>query len=83
MNEASLMPWIITDKDGSIISGHCTCMAGVGEVCSHVGALLFAVEVAVKIRTSKTVTEEKADWLLPSYTNFYLVNVYYKCAISI
>lgn len=66
MNEASLMPWIITDKDGSIISGHCTCMAGVGEVCSHVGALLFAVEVAVKIRTSKTVTEEKAYWLLPS-----------------
>ena len=58
MNEASLMPWIITDKDGSIISGHCTCMAGVGEVCSYDGALLFAVEVAVKIRTSKTVTEE-------------------------
>ena len=66
MNDASLRPWIIAEKDGCIVSGHCTCMAGIGEVCSHVGALLFAVEAAVKIRNTKTVTEEKAYWLLPS-----------------
>ena len=41
-------------------------MAGIGEVCSHNGALLFAVEAAVKIQNSKTVTEEKSYWLLPS-----------------
>ena len=37
-----------------------------GEVCSHVGALLFAIEATVKIRNSATVTEEKAYWLLPA-----------------
>jgi hypothetical protein len=41
-------------------------MAGTGEVCSHVGAVLFAVKAAVKIRNTKTVTQEKAYWLLPS-----------------
>ena len=41
-------------------------MAGLGEVCSHISALLFAIEATVKIRDSKTVTEEPAYWLLPS-----------------
>ena len=41
-------------------------MAGLGEACSHISALLFAVEATVKIRDSKTVTEEPAYWLLPS-----------------
>ena len=39
--------------------------AGIGKVCSHVGALLFAIEASVKIRNTKTVTEEKAYWMLP------------------
>lgn len=66
MNETPLLPWLIAETDGSVISAHCTCMAGTGEVCSHVGAVLFAVEAAVKIRNTKTVTQEKAYWLLPS-----------------
>lgn len=66
MNETPLLPWLIAETDGSVISAHCTCMAGIGEVCSHVGAVLFAVEAAVKIRNTKTVTQEKAYWLLPS-----------------
>ena len=41
-------------------------MAGLGESCSHVGALLFFIEAAVKIRDSRTVTEQKAYWMLPS-----------------
>ena len=41
-------------------------MAGLGETCTHVASLLFAIEATVKIRDSKTVTEEKAYWLLPS-----------------
>ena len=41
-------------------------MAGLGESCSHVGALMFYIEAAVRIRESKTVTQEKAYWLLPS-----------------
>lgn len=28
--------------------GHCTCMAGLGEVCSHIAAVLFSIETAVR-----------------------------------
>jgi hypothetical protein len=41
-------------------------MAGLGEACTHIAALLFAIEASVKLRDSKTVTEEKAYWLLPT-----------------
>ena len=41
-------------------------MAGLGESCSHAGALMFYIEAPVTIRESKTVTQEKAYWLLPS-----------------
>ena len=66
MNEKALKPWIISSKEGIIQSAHCDCMAGLGEVCSHVGALLFYVEHAYKLETSKTVTDKKAYWLPPS-----------------
>ena len=43
------------------------CMAGLGECCSHVGAVLFHVEFALNLRDPETCTEEKAYWLLPGY----------------
>ena len=33
--------WVVIQKDGAVLSGHCTCMAGISEVCNHVGALLY------------------------------------------
>ncbi|XP_041349329.1 uncharacterized protein LOC121368656 [Gigantopelta aegis] len=66
MSEKPLQPWLIVSKEGCILAAHCTCMAGLGEACTHVAALLFAIEATVKLRDSKTVTEEKAYWLLPS-----------------
>ena len=51
--------------DGDVLSAHCNCMAGLGESCSHIGAILFFV-ATVRIRDSKTVTEEKAYWMLPA-----------------
>ena len=41
-------------------------MAGLAEVCTHVAALLFWVEMSVKIHSSKTVTAQKAYWVTPS-----------------
>ena len=35
--------WICVKGDGEILYGHCSCMAGLGEVCSHVGAIMFYV----------------------------------------
>ncbi|KAL3866251.1 hypothetical protein ACJMK2_043566 [Sinanodonta woodiana] len=71
INYTCFQPWIISEKNGTIIAGHCTCMAGVGEVGSHIGPLLFAVEAAAKLRNSMTVTEEKSYWL-PSPVHKYM-----------
>ena len=46
---------------------HYNCMTGLGESCSHIGAVLSYTEYATRIRDSKTCTEEKAYWLLPGY----------------
>ena len=32
--------WVAVKKSGEVISGDCTCMAGLSEVCNHVGAVL-------------------------------------------
>ena len=55
---------MIALPNGRILAAHCNCMAGLNEVFSHVGALLFGIEATVKIRNSATVTEAKAYWLL-------------------
>jgi hypothetical protein len=41
-------------------------MAGFGETCSHVGALLFAVEAGVRINKAKTCTSLPCKWLMPT-----------------
>ena len=40
-------------------------MAGLGETCSHVASLLWAIEAGVHLRDSMTVTLKKAYWVLP------------------
>ena len=66
MNDTAHHPWIISKNNGTVLEGHCNCMAGLGESYTHVAALLFAIEASVRIRESKTCTEEKAYWMLPS-----------------
>ena len=66
LRETPLRPWVIVHKNGSVQAAHCDCMAGLGEACTHVAALLFAVEANVRVREIKTVTQEKAYWMLPS-----------------
>ena len=67
MIETPLHPWSIVENNGNILCAHCNCMAGLGDCCSHVGAVLFYVEFAVNLRDSKTCTKEKAYRLLPGY----------------
>lgn len=45
LNLAPLKPWVVIDHSGVVLCAHCNCMAGLGEVCSHVGATLFALEI--------------------------------------
>ena len=53
--------YIICSKDGVIEMGWCTCMAGQGLSCSHVGAILWKIEYAVRnSMTGLAVTDESA-----------------------
>ncbi|XP_070179085.1 uncharacterized protein [Littorina saxatilis] len=65
LNEPALSPWIIATSDGNILSAHCTCMAGVGETCTHVGALAFAVDTYTQTKERATCTGVKAYWKVP------------------
>ena len=64
LNESPHIPWVAINKEATnIIAAHCTCMAGLGESCSHIGALLFKVEAAVRCGYTKlTCTEEACKW---------------------
>ena len=66
MRDKPLIPWIVTEESGKVVAGHCNCMAGLGESCSHVGSLLWALEAGVRARDSMTVTQKKAYWVLPT-----------------
>ncbi|KAK3744269.1 hypothetical protein QZH41_019934 [Actinostola sp. cb2023] len=62
-----LKTWVIVKDDGEIVNAHCNCMAGLYESCSHVGAILYAVETSVRMRDTITCTMEKSRWLMPSH----------------
>lgn len=66
LSEKPLTPWIIAEPSGKILCAHCDCMVGLGECCSHVASVLWAIEAGVRIRDSMTVTQKKAYWVMPS-----------------
>ncbi|KAL3865828.1 hypothetical protein ACJMK2_043178 [Sinanodonta woodiana] len=56
-------PWVALKKSGPVIAAHCNCMAGLGETCFHIGALLFKIEAAVQLGyTSSTCTDRPCEW---------------------
>ncbi|MDA8003218.1 MAG: hypothetical protein MPL62_18185, partial [Alphaproteobacteria bacterium] len=61
-----LRPWVAIQKNGTVKCGHCTCMAGLAETCSHVAAMLYWLETAVRIRRDATCTSKPNMWLPPS-----------------
>ncbi|KAJ8020713.1 hypothetical protein HOLleu_40374 [Holothuria leucospilota] len=66
LSEAPLQAWVSVKENGEVICGHCSCMAGLGETCSHVAAILFALETSVRLHTGKTCTSVACSWLAPS-----------------
>ena len=64
LSEKPLDAWVIANKDGQIQTAHCNCITGCGETCTHVAAMLFKAEAAVKIRRRTTVTDVPAYWML-------------------
>ena len=66
LSEKPPTAWVIAEIGGKVLSAHCNCMAGLGEACSHIGAILFYCRSATEKKDSVTVTGEKAYWVLPS-----------------
>ena len=42
-------------------------MAGLGESCSQIAALLFTVDIMLKLRDPTTVTQKAAYWKQPAF----------------
>ncbi|KAK2180565.1 hypothetical protein NP493_437g00005 [Ridgeia piscesae] len=64
VNDTPHHPWVgLHEKDRVVTAAHCDCMAGLGESCSHVAALLFKVEAAVRLGyTRRACTELPCYW---------------------
>ena len=52
--------WCLCKPDGTILSAHCQCMAGMGEACSHVAAILFKIQTAVLLGLNEKASTSKA-----------------------
>ena len=50
-------------SDEQVLAAHCDCMAGLGESCSHIAAILFKIEAAVRGgSTSSACTDDPRQW---------------------
>ncbi|XP_055545638.1 uncharacterized protein LOC129730375 [Wyeomyia smithii] len=68
LNDPCLTSWIII-KNENILSAHCDCIAGIGEVCSHVGAILYHLTYFNHHHLTNytaSVTDKEQSWGKPS-----------------
>ena len=65
-NKTPLRPWVLVRCNGTVLVGHCTCMAGLVETCSHVGAVLHWVETAIRVCDDTPCTSKENKWLRPT-----------------
>ncbi|XP_072176345.1 uncharacterized protein [Diadema setosum] len=69
MSATPLLPWFVAEKCGEILAAHCTCMAGLGEACSHIAALVLSVIKANQLRKipgEDACTSKTCAWLPPN-----------------
>ena len=62
----NLRPWVAAEKDGIVICAHCNCMAGLGEACSHIAALLMSLSVRTSMAVEPACTSLPCQWIAPS-----------------
>ena len=68
MTSPPLKPWAGIRPYGTIICAHCNCMAGAGEACSHIAAMLYAIMAGVRMRDETSCTSTICRWLEPTTT---------------
>ena len=71
-----LKVWVATRQNGVVLCAHCTCVAGIGEACSHVAALLFTAEANSQLKSQHSSTSLPCSWLPPSFRSVPFAEVY-------
>ena len=66
LNDTPLKCWMIIEENGEVCCAHCNCMAGLGEVCTHVAAVLFYIETLSRLEGVRSCTDGQCAWALPS-----------------
>ena len=67
LSASPLKVWVCCKLDGEVMAAHCTCMAGCGEACSHVAAVLFAAEANTIVKQQLSCTSLPCSWLPPAF----------------
>ena len=75
LSVAPLKVWTAINGDG-VLCAHCTCMAGLGEACSHVAAVLFAAEANSITKRQFSSTSLPCSWLLPTFRSVQFAEVH-------
>ena len=42
-------------------------MAGLGEVCTHIAAVLFYLETSARVNGASLCTQQKCQWVIPAF----------------
>ena len=66
-----LKVWVPVKQSSEVLCAHCSCMASLGEACSHVAAVLFAAEANTQPKQQFSSTSLPCSWLP---TSFQFVN---------
>ena len=52
---------------GAVCCAHCSCMAGLGETCTHVAAVLFYIEAVARVQEQQTSIQSACHWIIPAF----------------
>ena len=63
----SLKTWTANKQLAEVACVYCTCMAGIGETCSHIAAVLFTVEANMNMKQQFSCTSLPCSWLPSSF----------------
>ena len=63
LSATPVKPWVGVEQNGTILCCHCTCLAGLGEACSHVAAVLFTLEANTQLKKKTSCTSLPCSWL--------------------
>ena len=74
VSQTPLKPRLAVRKSGSVECGHCTCMAGLGETCSHISALLYWLETAVRVHDQTMCASKSNNLYLATSINAHCLS---------